>query len=189
MYMVDGLDYENRYINWALNRYPNIEFYKTPHYALYSYIKVGYLGIKKEENIGKFPISKIDKLVRVKYKIDYSVFGLKKSNGLGSIFTLNMAKDGINEKTNRCYPLKDWGNNDVMAYIHLNNLIEPFRYDKHKAHSGCNISDPLFLSYLQNKYPNDLQKVIAQFPLCENILFKYNLYGNIENKAEWNDSR
>ena len=178
MYIVKGLDYENRYINYALKKYRNIEFIQVPHYALNSFIKHGYLGIKKDVNIEANKISKIDKLIRKKYKIDYSVYGFKKNDGITRRLMLNQLKEGISHNTKKAYPLMDLKNENVLMYISDNNLIPPFNYSKTKPSSGCDISQPEYLSYIKNKYPEDLRKIYNQFPLCEAILFRY------ENKTE-----
>ena len=173
MYLVKNLSYENAYIRWAEKKYSNIEFYQTPHYALPSFIKHGYLGIKKDESISNTTISKIDKKIRDIYKIDWSVYGFKKNDGLTRRLMLNGLPTGINEKTHKAYPLMDLSNADVLRYIHDNSLIQPFCYANDRPSSGCDISQPLFLNYIRNKYPNDLQKIYNQFPFTEAILFRY----------------
>lgn len=72
----------------------------------------------------------------------------------------------------------DLKNENVLMYISDNNLIEPFNYSKKKPSSGCDISQPEFLAYIKQKYPEDLKKIFNQFPMCEAILFRY------ENKTE-----
>lgn len=177
MYLVKDLDYENRYIKWAEKRYSNCSFIKTPHYALYSFIKHGYLGIRKDASQQKTSIAKIDKKIRAQTGIDWSVYGFKKQDGITRRIMLNGYKDGISHKTKKAYPLMDLKNSDVMAYINDNNLIPPFNYGTTKPSSGCDISTPEFQVYLRDKYPADLEKIHRQFPLAQAILFKYDNYG------------
>src|SRR5690606_5405512 len=73
MYFVKDLDYENRYIAWAEKKYSNIKFIQVPHIALNSFIKVGYLGIKKDNKIQKNHIHRLDARIRKKYGYDWSV--------------------------------------------------------------------------------------------------------------------
>lgn len=177
MYLVKDLDYENRYIAWAKKKYSNIEFHQTPHYALYSFIKHGYLGIKKDSTQSKTTISKIDEKFKVKLNIEWSVYGFKKNDGITRRLMLNDYKDGLSYNTKKAYPLMDLKNSYVLNYIKDNNLIEPFNYGTTKPSSGCDISTPEFQDYLRSKYPNDLIKIYNQFPLAETILFKYDNYG------------
>jgi len=176
MYLVKDLDYENRYINWSLKKYSNVEFHQTPHYALYSFIKHGYLGIKKDGKQTKTTIKQIDSRFRIKLNLQYSVYGFKKSDGITRRLMLNTYLNGISN-TKKAYPLMDLKNSDVLNYIKDNNLIMPFNYGTTKPSSGCDISTPEFQDYLRCKYPNDLQKIYNQFPLAQTILFKYDNYG------------
>lgn len=183
MYIVPGLQYENKYINWALQKYKNCEFIKTPHYCLNSFIKNGYLGIKKDTNIIKNSISKIDQKIRKITGINYSVYGFKKIDGITRRLMLTdktMYKDNsklielpFNRSTKKSYPLADLKNHDVLNYIKENNLIPPFNYGTLKPSSGCDISTPEFLDFLSKKYPNDLKKIFKQFPFCEAKLFEF----------------
>lgn len=173
MYIVKGLDYENKYINYAIKKYKNIEFIQTPHYCLNSFIKNGYLGISKNKKITKNNISKIDEKFRLILDVNYSVYGFKKVDGITRRFMLNDCPNGINEKSNKCYPLMDLKNKDVLRYIDENSLIKPFNYGTLKPSSGCDVSTPEFLFYLKQKYPKDLDKIISIFPHCEYKLFNY----------------
>jgi 3'-phosphoadenosine 5'-phosphosulfate sulfotransferase (PAPS reductase)/FAD synthetase len=177
MYIVKGLDYEKKYIDWAKRRYKNILFYETPHYALNSFIKNGYLGIKKNESVESMSIHKIDKLVKEKFKIDWSVYGFKKIDGVTRRLMLNGYPEGIYKNTHKVYPLMDLKNNDVLDYISDNDLIKPFNYGTKKPSSGCDISTPEFLMYIKQNYPEDLKKIFKAFPFCEANLFKYETYG------------
>ena len=175
--MVKDLDYENRYINWAKKKYPNIEFIQVPHYALGSFIRNGYLGIEKTDKYPKTTISKIDEKIRKKTGLNWSIYGFKKVDGITRRVMLNQTDNGIYTKTGKCYPLMNLRNADVLHYIKENDLIEPFNYGTTKPSSGCDISTPEFHEYLKKYYPSDLQKIYAQFPLAPTILFKYEQFG------------
>ena len=177
MYMVKNLDYENRYMDYAKRKYHNIEFYQTPHFSLASFIKHGHLGIKKDTTIQNNTIAKVDKLVKSKFGLSYSVYGFKKNDGITRRLMLNGYPNNICESTKKAYPLADWKNSDVLHYLKDNDIIEPFNYNPTKPSSGCDISSPLFLDHIRKKYPNDLQKIFDQFPYTEVILFKYDNYG------------
>lgn len=176
MFIVPELEYENRYIEWTKKKYSNIEFIKTPHYAVYSFIKHGYLGIKKDDKQSKTTISKIDDKIRKKINIEWSIYGFKKIDGITRRLMLNSTENGIMYNTQKAYPLMDLKNKDVLDYIKENNLITPFNYGTTKPSSGCDISTPEFLYYLERKYPNDLKKIFAQYPHTEIRLFNYKNY-------------
>ena len=182
MYIVKDLDYENRYINWALKKYTNVEFIKTPHYAVYSFIKYGYLGIKKDETQNKTLISKIDTKIRKQTGVNWSIYGFKKIDGITRRLMLNSTDNGVYIKTQKAYPLMDLKNSDVLDYIKDKNLITPFNYGTTKPSSGCDISTPEFLFYMEQKHPNDLKKIIEQYPHTEVKLYNYKEY--VLNEAE-----
>ena len=182
MYFVPGLGYEERYIKWAEDKYPNCTFIKTPHVAVYSFIKHGYLGIKQDRKQVGTTLAKIDAQIRKKTGIQWSIYGFKKVDSLNRRLMLNTYPDGIMEKTQKAYPLMDLKNSDVLNYIRENNLIEPFNYSKTKPSSGCDVSQPEFLAYIRTHYPDDLKKIFSQYPLAEVNLFKHDSYG--KNKAE-----
>jgi sulfate adenylyltransferase subunit 2 len=173
MYIVKDLSFENRYIDYAKKKYTNIEFIITPHYCLNSFIKYGYLGIKKDETIKKNRISTINEKIKITTNIKWTAYGFKKNDGLTRRIMLNRLEEGICYNTKKFYPVMDLKNNDVLRYIKDNDLIEPFKYSNDRPSSGCDISQPLFLKYLKEKYPNDLKKIYEQFPFCEAILFRY----------------
>lgn len=176
MYMVEGLDYEARYISYAKSHYPSIEFYITPHFSIYSFIKHGHLGIKQDSSVERMTIAKIDKFVKVKYGIGWSAYGFKKNDGVTRRLMLNGYKDGLCYPTHKAYPLMDMKNSEVLNYISDSDLITPFNYLSDTPSSGCDISNPKFLSFLRERYPDDLQKIFNVFPFCEVILFKYDSY-------------
>jgi len=173
MYMVKDLEYENRYIDWALDKYDNISFEKTPHFATYSFLKHGYLGLKKSKDVKNVKLKDITASMKLIHGIDYACFGFKKIDSIDRRIMLNELPDGISPNTKNCYPIMDCKNSDVLRYIDDNQLIIPFNYNKQKPSSGCDISDPTFLSYMKNRYPSDLQKIFNTYPYCEAILFRY----------------
>lgn len=186
MYIVKGLEYENRYIEWAEKKYSNCEFIQTPHYCLYSFIRHGYLGIKKDETIKTVQPQLIHDRMRRLIGLEWCGFGFKKIDGITRRSFLNgntkkgyfpdrYAK-GYNHESKDFYPLMDLKNADVLKYITDNNLINPFNYGTTKPSSGCDISTPQFLVYMREKYPEDLNKIFEQFPETEVKLFHYDNY-------------
>jgi 3'-phosphoadenosine 5'-phosphosulfate sulfotransferase (PAPS reductase)/FAD synthetase len=189
MYLVPDLEFENRYIEYAKMRYPGIEFYSTSHFSIYSWIKHGHLGIKKDAKIENMTIAKIDKMVKIKFGIDWSVYGVKKNDGLNRRLMLNGYPDGLCYASQKAYPIMDLKNSEVLNYVKDNDLISPFSYTATRPSSGCDISNPLFLSYLRDRYPDDLQKIFDVFPFCEVILFKHDTYDQAAEAIRNQDHR
>ncbi len=175
MYVVPNLEHINRYIHYAEKRYPNAKFIQTPHYAYYNLKKHGAFGAT-EANFSQWNLSKINDKVREQTGIEWSVFGFKKNDSLNRRLMLNTYPDSItNEKSKKVYPLADWSNKQVLAYIKKNRLIEPIHYGNigNTQSQGTDVTNISFLQWCKKNYPSDLQKVFAEFPDAERILFEY----------------
>lgn len=81
-------------------------------------------------------------------------------------------QNAINEKTRKFFPLSEYRNADIIDYIERKNLIKPESYGNYRS-SGTNISDIGYLTYLRSNYPQDLSRIIAEFPMVERILYEY----------------
>jgi 3'-phosphoadenosine 5'-phosphosulfate sulfotransferase (PAPS reductase)/FAD synthetase len=173
MYQVKGLEHIEKYIKYAETKYPNCKFIQTPHYSVYSYIKSGYLGIKKDAKQKQYTLKDIDDYVRQKTGINLSFYGFKQSDSMNRRLMLRTYKENaICEKTNKIYPLSQWKNADVLNYIRLNNLIEPTKYGDGQS-QGCDVTGVNFLMWCKKNYPNDLAKIIEVFPETEILIYQY----------------
>lgn len=173
MYLVKDLYHINRYISYATQKYPNVKFIQIPHFGLYSYIKHGYLGCVQNKKQKQYTLADLTEIVREKYKVEWACFGFKKSDSMNRRLMLNTYREGaISDKSKKFYPLSEYKNKDIITYIENNNLIKPERYGKGQS-SGTNVSDINYLLFLKEKYPQDLDKVIKQFPMVERILYEY----------------
>lgn len=181
MYVVKDLSHINRYINYATNKYSNVKFVQIPHFAVYSYIKNGYMGHECNPDQKLYSMDKLTDLIREKYNIDWAFYGFKKTDSLNRrcmLKTYDM--EAINEKTKKCYPLSSYKNSDILNYIKKEDLVRPERYGKSQS-SGTDISDINYLLFLRDKYPLDLNKVLTVYPAVERLLFEYD-YENKRNK-------
>lgn len=180
MYFVKDLEHINRYIKWAENKYPNCRFIQTPHYAYYNNKKY---GINGSEVVGysEWNLSKINDKIKEETGIEWSVMGFKKNDSMNRRLMLNTYPDSMtSEKGQKLYPLSDWSNKQVIAYIKKNRLIEPLKYGNtgNTRSQGTDVNDISFLLWCRNNYPNDLAKIIAEFPDCERKLFEYDYSKN-----------
>ena len=185
MYTVKDMQHINRYIGWAQRRYPNARFIQIPHYSVYSYIKVGFLGCKHNPKQKKYTLQQLTDAVRERLGIEWAFFGFKQSDSLNRRLMLRGYTDeAICEKTKKCYPLSTYKNADVLRYIEDNNLIKPETYGGEHQSAGCDITDIHYLLYLRERFPLDLRRLFATYPLAERILFDYDNRKDEEDKAE-----
>lgn len=85
--------------------------------------------------------------------------------------------DGILWKTRKFYPLHIYKHKDIEKYIKDKNLITNVDYGegmfKKATSSGESVDSPIFLNYLRNHFPKDLQRVFAQYPDAKHILYEF----------------
>jgi sulfate adenylyltransferase subunit 2 len=173
MYIVPNLEHINKYIKHAETKY-NVKFIQTPHFALYSYIKSGYLGIKKNENTKLLRLSQITENVCLKYGIEWAFFGFKQSDSMNRRLMLRTYENNnINYKNKKCYPLSEWKNADVLKYIETKRLTNPINYGALAQSQGTSISDLNFLLWCKTNYPNDYKKILSYFPLAEIKVYEH----------------
>ena len=183
MYIVKDLEHNNRYISYARAKYANCEFIQVPHFALFSYIKYGYMGHWSNPDQKLYSMADITESVRERTGIQWACFGFKQSDSLNRRCMLRSYNEhaekpigrmeAINDKTKKFYPLSHYKNRDVIEYIEKNGLIRPEVFGENIQSNGESISNVEFLLFLRREFPRDLRKLTTEFPDCERILFEY----------------
>lgn len=177
MYVVKGLEHQLRFKEYAMAKYPGIEFIQVPHYALFSYIKTGFYGIKQNPKQRKWTLAEITDKLREKYGIEWACFGFKQADSLNRRLMLRSYKDGkeaICWKSKKFYPLSTYKNADILEYIQKNHLKNPETYGSKGVSSGVDITDRNYQMYLKKYYPKDLEKIYAVFPMARAVLLTQN---------------
>lgn len=170
MYFVPHLEHIENWVNWVKTRYPKVEFMQVPHWNL-SYILRGGLYCVPNPKVKLIKLADVVKAVRLKTGIDIALLGMKKADGMNRRLMLK-GYEGERYIHNGCaYPLADWTQKDVLAYMKQARLPEPIRYSL-KASSGTGFNIECFL-WLRENFPQDLQKIYKTFPMSERILFEY----------------
>jgi sulfate adenylyltransferase subunit 2 len=171
MYIVPDLDHIKPYWRSAYMRYNNIKFVQIPHYALFEYIKNGFMGCKQNAKQKLYTLSDLVDKIRVDIGVEWACMGFKQTDSLNRLLMLRgYDMQGINYKTKKFYPLSEYSNKEVLAYIRQNRLIQPETYGGRGQSTGTDIASPYYLRYLQKYYPADLEKIFAQFPMTRGIL-------------------
>lgn len=177
MYFVPDLEHINRYLDWAQVKYPKIKIVQVPHWNL-SYILRGGVYCVPNPSVRVFKVGKVDEALRITHSIDYSFYGMKKADGLHRRLMLDTYQDGVSN-TNKVYPLVNWTNREVTAYMRAQSLPQPVRYSSN-ASGGVGFNIDAYL-WMRNNEPNDLKKMLRAFPFSEKILLDYD---NFKVKAE-----
>ncbi|MCQ2257845.1 MAG: phosphoadenosine phosphosulfate reductase family protein [Bacteroidaceae bacterium] len=170
MYFVPHLEHIENWVNWVKTRYPKVEFMQVPHWNL-SYILRGGLYCVPNPKVKLIKLADVIKAIRLKTGIGIALLGMKKADGMNRRLMLK-GYEGENYIHNGCaYPLADWTQKDVLAYMKQAQLPEPIRYSL-KASSGTGFNIDCFL-WLRENFPQDLQTIYKVFPMSERILFEY----------------
>jgi len=172
MYFVKNLDHINRYLVFAKYKYSNIVVHEVPHWNL-TYILRGGLYCEANPDQKIMKLIDVDESIRIKTGINWSIFGMKKADSMNRrIMLKGYDLEAINYATQKAYPLSTWKDAEVLRYVQMNGLPEPINYEGKKRSSGVGFDLDVFL-YLRKNYPNDLHKILTQFPMSERILFDH----------------
>lgn len=177
MYLVKDLEHIMRYYNYAKTKYPNIEFIQVPHYALFNYIKTGYMGIKQDTKQRQWTLSDITDKLREKIGVEWACYGFKQSDSLNRRLMLRSyteGKEAINWKTKKFYPLSTYRNKEIMDFILDHRLKNPEVCGTNKQSSGVDIEDVEYQKYLKELFPEDLEKIYKVFPMARIVMLKAN---------------
>ena len=177
MYLVKDLEHIMRYYNYAKAKYPNIEFVQVPHYALFNYIKTGYMGIKQNTKQRQWTLSDITDKLREKIGVEWACYGFKQSDSLNRRLMLRSYTDGkeaINWNTKKFYTLSTYKHKEIMDFILDHRLKNPEVCGTNKQSSGVDIEDIEYQKYLKELYPSDLEKIYKVFPMARIVMLKAN---------------
>lgn len=118
-------------------------------------------------------MTQLTDVIREKYNVEWALFGFKQSDSMNRRLMLRTYKDeAINEEQKKCYPLSPYKNKDILEYIEEKSLVRPEKYGNTQS-AGTSVSDMNYLLFLRNEHPDDLERVLREYPLVERKLFEY----------------
>jgi hypothetical protein len=154
-------------------KYPKVEFIQVEHFAVNSYRKYGILGIEKQPKTTLNSLSKIMSNIRTQTNIEWVILGSKQTDGLSRRLQLKTYEyNAIDWKNNKCYPLSNLKNKDVLRIIKENGLITPLNYGDNRQSQSTDITDIVFLKWVKKNYPSDFNEIKKMFPDVEIIIFR-----------------
>ena len=170
MYFVEGLEHIERWVGWVKSKYPKIEFVQIPHWNLTYILRYGMYSVANPK-VKILKLADVVKAMRLKYDIHYVFLGMKKADGMNRNLMLKGYEAKNYENNGMVYPLADWNQRDILAYMRQKRLPQPVRYSL-KASNGVGFNLDCFL-WLRENYPQDLEKIYKTFPMSERILWEY----------------
>ena len=118
-------------------------------------------------------LSDVVKSLRLKYGIDYVFMGMKKADSMNRRVMLMRNDIEHYEIKGMCYPLADWTQKEVKAYMRMHDLPEPVLYGK-GASNGLGFNLDCFL-WMRERFPEDLERIYQTFPQSRRILAEYDI--------------
>ena len=170
MYFVQGLEHIERWVGWVKAKYPRVELVQMPHWNL-TYILRSGLYCVPQPKIKLLKLGDVVKAVRAKYGIHYIFMGMKKADGMNRHMMLKGYEGHGYINNGLAYPLAEWTQKDILAYMRQKRLPQPVRYSL-KASSGIGFNLDCFL-YLRDNCPQDLKRIYEVFPMSERILWEH----------------
>ena len=165
MYLVKDLEHIQIYIDWAIKKYPNVEVRQIPHLMLDVIKKNGFF-CDEEPDTKVRKIGEIEQSVMQECNSQYAFSGMKGVDGFMKRMRLKMWSPTFTSPKGMVYPLALWTNKEVLQYIANRNLIKPMVYVAKSVSQGVGL-DYETLYFLQKYYPNDLKKILQEFPYAE----------------------
>lgn len=176
MWLVPGLDHVKPYFKWALTKYPNVEIRQIKHFQRDWYDKFGFFQDGEgDPSITPRKIGEVEEAVRQETGVPYAFSGMKGVDGYMKRMRLLTFKkrngDYLTDK-GMVYPLAVWTNKEVLRYIDMRNLIKPFVYNPKDVSQGFGV-DLRSLLILRERFPQDYQRTLREFPFCEKLIFDF----------------
>ncbi len=171
MYFVPNLDHINRFINQCVCRYPNVEVIQVPHFTLSYVYKYG-VFCEKHPKQPQRGLRDIVAAVRKQLGLEYVFVGMKKADGMNRRLMLNTYAGNHYVNKGMCYPLAEWTNKEVLAYMTQHHLPEPVRYNPKRPGGGVGFDLDCHL-WMEKNAPGDLEKFYQAFPWSKRILYEY----------------
>lgn len=176
MWLVPGLDHVKPYIRWAETKYKNVEVRQIQHYQRDYYDRFGFFQFGDgNPDIKPRKVGELEEEIRQETGIKWAFSGMKGVDGyMKRMRLLTFRKRNGNYLTDKgmVYPLAVWTNKEVLKYIESRNLIKPFVYNPKDVSQGFGV-DLRSLLILRERFPQDYKRTLAEFPLCEKLIFDY----------------
>jgi len=174
MYHVAGLDCVERHVESAAKR-ARVKLHKVPHPELSRLIK---LSILRPHTVGCEDVKlikqkDIEEALARDTGITWCAYGERASDSFARrLYTRK--NDGIHEGWKRVWPIWDWLQADVYAYLKARRIPLPERMGAadNKHMTGFSLK-PKTLAWMKEHAPSDYAKVLRVFPYAEVQVIRY----------------
>lgn len=172
MYLVPGLEFQEKMLRWYENKYKT-EIIRIPHFEVSEFLKYGSFTLY-DQNVDVVGITDTYEYIRQKTGIHWIAAGERCAD---SIVRNAMIKQSgsIDYKRGRFYPIAYWKKNDVMQYIKLRRLyLSP---EQKKLGFSFRSLSGNELAVIKEHYPDDYKKILRVYPFAGAAVERFEKYG------------
>lgn len=175
MHVVPGLSFQEAYIRQAEKRY-GIEVLRFPHWSMSTAYQVNYYrpGSELSAETPELSIVEVEAWLRNKHGATWFAYGQKKNDSLERRGMIS-ASGGVDVKGRRLYPVGDFSDKAIFAYMRHRRLPMPVDYQLFGHSFG--LLEPSELREVKRHFPEDFKKIVAQFPQIEAAIAREDFYG------------
>lgn len=174
MYLVPGLSFQERYIEYIESRY-HIEVLRYPHWQLGGMIQsASFRPYTKDTRAPTLEISDIENQVRHDTGLHWIAYGSKISDSLERRAMIKQC-GGVSERSGRFYPIAGFNKEAVLQHMIARNILAAPDYQYWGRSFGRLWYDEL--AGIKEHYPNDYQKILEYFPYAEAVIKKREFAG------------
>lgn len=172
MYLVPGLEFQEKMLRWYENKYKT-EIIRIPHFEVSEFLKYGSFTLY-DHNVDVVGITDTYEYIRQKTGIHWIAAGERCAD---SIVRNAMIKQSgsIDYKRGRFYPIAYWKKNDVMQYIkHKKLYLSP---EQKKLGFSFRSLSGNELAVIKENYPEDYKKILRVYPFAGAAVERFEKYG------------
>lgn len=173
MYLVSGLETFEAPVDAACRRH-NVVVHKVPHWDLARLIKHSVLRphTRGASDLRELRLRDVESALRERTGISWIATGERATDSFNRRFFTSFA-DGVNAKLQRTYPIHDWLDRDVYAYLRARDIEPPKRFGFVKNRSSGFALTGQCLAALRDTNPADFAKVLRVFPYAKSEIIKH----------------
>ena len=178
MCLVQDLACEMDAIRRALRRFPKVKLHTVTHWTKSKMVREGILRHFALPDVRLVKQVDVENYMRAKTGIGFIAYGMKCIDGLlrNAMMkkTRNQTGDalGIDRKTKRLNPLAAWSHKQVISFLRAKKLPIPVPDGRGGTSNGMSMTCQ-WLSWCEEKHPNDFKKICVDFPLAPAQVLKW----------------
>lgn len=172
LYIVEGISFQERMIEWCERRY-GVTVRRYPHPLLAEYLKCGIFRSTTRPDIPAYSWGALEKAIMRETQTERMVIGWKQSDSLQRRIVLRQYDMQAIGPNGRICPLSMWGDKHVRAYLQARRLPKPESFGR----QGDVTLMARAVAILAERHPDDYQRLLRIFPQAGAQLARREFYG------------